>query len=148
MSVPSPSVSPSAAAVRRRRLWAGAGTLALSLTTLAGCGLFPSASAVTYDLEILDDAPAESFTEVEYTGRQTGLSTPDTTEERLTPEELPARFETLGQTDDTLSIAAEGIPDQLLRCAITVDGSDQLDQQESAAPGEGVTCSATLPTTD
>lgn len=126
----------------RRVVMAAAGLTAVG--TLGGCSLFEEALPVTYELGIagtFDDEPVR----VEYLGREWGLGDQETEAETVPrAAALPRSFETLAQTGDSLSITAAGLPGALLSCEVLVDG-EVVDQQESPAPGEDVTCEADVP---
>ncbi|UFU07311.1 hypothetical protein [Ruania halotolerans] len=113
--------------------------------SLGGCGSMESSSALTYEAEVVSGGGDGAVLRVEYITRQTGLSEQQTTGATVSASEAtPATFETLALADDEVSISVGGVPDAVLRCAVVQDGSIVLEEQESSAPGEAVTCTASV----
>ena len=111
---------------------------------LGGCGT-ESSLALTYEAEVVSGGGDDAVLRVEYITRQTGLSAQQTTGATVSASEAtPATFETLALADDEVSISVGGVADAVLRCAVVQDGSTVLEEQESAAPGEAVTCTASV----
>lgn len=127
----------------RTSLIAAAGLAAAA--TLSGCGLFAESRSVTYVVDVVSESDTETEVRVEYLTRQTGASGQETSGATESLVDGPLRFETLAQPDDEISISAEGVSDTVLSCAIRVGDSEVLDEQESSAEGEDVTCTTTAP---
>ncbi len=149
MAIARPTSTPTAArrtatSTSLRRGAVAAAGLAVAVG-LGGCGYFEEAVAVTYEVEVVSKGAPDPTLHAEYTGRQSGVSPAETTGETVLPTDpSPATFETLGLSDDDLSVTVQGVPGATLRCVVLRDGDQVLDEQESSSEGEGVTCSATL----
>lgn len=133
-------------ATKTPRSWMPIGAAAAALgLALSGCGFFEESRAVTYEVEIVSgEADAENL-QVEYLGRESGISSQETVEATVTDTSGPAQFETLGLTDDDVTVSVAGVPGVVLGCAVLIDGSETLVEAESSTPGESVECSATIP---
>lgn len=143
--MPSPTIStpPSTPAGSTARRLLGAAACLTAVGALSACSLVEEALPITYEVDVAGDVDDEPV-RVEYLGREWGLGDQETVGETVPrAAALPVSYETLAQSGDSVSITAAAIPGAVLSCTVLVDG-EVVDEQESPAPGEEVTCGTTV----